>query len=50
MVETEKACVGDYSITDIIKRALTTVGPNAINGLSVFLLDGKGSKGGDTTF
>jgi hypothetical protein len=29
---------------------LTTVGPNAVNGLSVFLLDGKGSKGQDTKF
>jgi hypothetical protein len=45
MVEMEKAWVRYYSIIDIIKRALTTVGPNAVNGLSVFLLDDKGSKG-----
>ncbi len=50
MVEMEKAWVRYYSIIDIIKRALTTVGPNAVNGLSVFLLDDKGSKGWDTKF
>jgi hypothetical protein len=35
---------------DIIERALTTVGPNAVNGFSVFPLDDKGSKGQDTKF
>jgi hypothetical protein len=48
MVEMEKAWVQDYSIVDIVERVLTTIGPNAINRLSVFSLDGKDSKGGDT--
>jgi hypothetical protein len=50
MVETEKAWVRDYSITDIIKRTLTAVSSNSVNGLSVFPLDGKGSTGQDTKF
>jgi hypothetical protein len=50
MVESEKASVRNDSLADIIKGTLTPIGPDASNGLYIFSIVGKSSKGQDPKF
>jgi hypothetical protein len=48
MIETKQARIRDNSVLDFVKQTLTRVGPDAGNRLSLFLFNGKNSKGGDS--